>query len=210
MPPKAKYTREEIIEAALELAAEKGIKALTARELGAALGTSSRPIFTAFQNMEEVLSEVRKAALTRFEEYARKAEAFTPVYKALGLQMVRFATEQPKLYRLLFMTEKPEAKSFDDVFANLGDIAVLCIEVIQRDYELSYENARLLFKHNWIHTYAMGALIATGVCSFTENEIQDMLSREFVAMLMLIKSGKAESCTTVPEHKIEVGNESGS
>ncbi len=201
MPPKAKYTREEIIEAALALAADKGIGALTARELGAALGTSTRPIFTAFENMEEVLHEVRKAALARFEEYARKAQEFTPVYKELGLQMIRFAVEQSKLFRLLFMTEKPEAKNFDDVFANLGDMATLSVEVIQRDYDLSYENAKLLFKHNWIQTYALGALIATGVCDFTEKEIQDMLSREFVAMLMLIKSGKAESCTTIPEKK---------
>ena len=201
MPPKAKYTREEIIEAALALAADKGIGALTARELGAALGTSTRPIFTAFENMEEVLHEVRKAALARFEEYARRAQEFTPVYKELGLQMIRFAVEQPKLFRLLFMTEKPEAKNFDDVFANLGDMATLSVEVIQRDYDLSYENAKLLFKHNWIQTYALGALIATGVCDFTEKEIQDMLSGEFVAMLMLIKSGKAESCTTIPEKK---------
>jgi len=201
MPPKAKFTREEIIDAALKLAAEKGISSLTARELGAVLGTSTRPIFTAFQNMEEVLLEVRKAALAKFEAYARRAQEFTPVYKELGVQMILFAVEQPELYRLLFMTEKPEANNFDDVFANLGDMAILCVEVIQRDYELSYENARLLFKHNWIHTYAIGALIATGVCNFTQKEIQDMLSREFVAMLMLIKSGRAESCTTIPEKK---------
>lgn len=201
MPPKAKFTREEIIEVALALAADKGIRALTARELGAALGSSTRPIFTAFHNMEEVLLEVRKAALAKFEVYARRAMDFTPVYKELGVQMISFATEQPKLYRLLFMTEKPKAQNFDDVFANLGDMATLSVEVIQRDYELSYENAKLMFKHNWIHTYAIGALIATGVCKFSPNEIQDMLSREFVAMLMLIKSGRAERCTTIPEKK---------
>ncbi len=201
MPPKAKFTREEIIEAALNLAAEKGLRFLTARELGAVLGSSTRPIFTAFKNMEEVLLEVRKAALARFEVYARRAMNFTPVYKELGVQMILFATEQPELYRLLFMTEKPEAENFDDVFVNLGDMATLSVEVIQRDYELSYENAKLLFKHNWIHTYAIGALIATGVCKFKPSEIQDMLSREFVAMLMLIKSGRADSCTTIPEKK---------
>ncbi|MBO5266028.1 MAG: TetR/AcrR family transcriptional regulator [Ruminiclostridium sp.] len=201
MPPKAKFTREEIIETALNLAADKGIRSLTARELGAALGSSTRPIFTAFESMEEVLLEVRKASLAKFEEYARKAENYTPVYKALGIQMVKFASEQPKLYRLLFMSEKPEAKDFNDVFRNLGDIATLCVDVIQTEYGLSYENSKLLFKHNWIHTYAVGALIATGVCRFTEEEIQDMLSREFVAMLMLIKSGKADNCTTIPSAK---------
>lgn len=201
MPPKAKFTKEEITEVALNLAAEKGLHSLTARELGAALGSSTRPIFTAFKNMEEVLLEVRKAALAKFEVYARRAMEFTPVYKELGVQMILFAAEQPKLYRLLFMSEKPEAQTFDDVFVNLGDMATLSVEVIQRDYELSYENAKLLFKHNWIHTYAIGALFATGVCRFSTSEIQDMLSREFVAMLMLIKSGRAESCTTISEKK---------
>lgn len=51
MPPKAKYTREEIVQIALDLVSEKGIGALNARNLGAAMGTSTRPVFTAFKNM---------------------------------------------------------------------------------------------------------------------------------------------------------------
>lgn len=201
MPPKAKFTREEIIKAALELVCEKGITALTARELATVLGTSTRPIFTAFASMDEVFKEVRKGAASRFSDYARKAEAFTPVFKQVGLQMIMFAYEQPKLYHLLFMSEKPEAMTFDDIFSTLGEIAPLCVEVIQRDYDLSYENAMLLFKQLWIYTYGVGALIATGMCRFGMEEIQDMLSREFVATLMLVKSGRAENCTTVPEKK---------
>lgn len=199
MPPKPKFTRDEIIEAALKIAADKGIRALTSRELGAALGSSARPIFTVFKNMDEVCSEVRKAALDKFNAYAEKAAVYTPVFKQIGLQMIFFAMEQPKLYRLLFMSEKPEASTFDDVFENLGEIATLCVEVIQQEYGLSQDDAMLLFRHVWIYTYAIGSLIATKVCSFTADEIQDMLSREFVAMLTLIKSGKAHSCTTIPQ-----------
>ena len=54
MPPKPKFTREEIAAAALEIVKESGVDALTARNLGDRLGTSSRPIFTAFKNMSEV------------------------------------------------------------------------------------------------------------------------------------------------------------
>ena len=39
MPPKAKFTREQITAAALEIVSAKGAQALTAKELGAALGT---------------------------------------------------------------------------------------------------------------------------------------------------------------------------
>lgn len=201
MPPKPKFTREEIIDAALKIAADRGLKALTSRELGAALGSSARPIFTVFKNMDEVFDEVRKAALAHFDEYAKKAEHYTPVFKQVGLQMILFATEQPKLYRLIYMSEKPEAQTFDDVFPYLGNMAVVCVEAIQKDYGLNYDEAMLLFKNIWIYTYGVGALIATGMCSFSDDEIQDMLSREFVAMLTLIKTGRSNNCTTIPEKK---------
>ena len=56
MPPKAKYTREEIVQKAFQMTREKGIEAVAARELGKRLGTSSSPIFTAFKNMEELFA----------------------------------------------------------------------------------------------------------------------------------------------------------
>lgn len=201
MPPKPKFTREEIVEAALRIAADKGLKALTSRELGAALGSSARPIFTVFDSMQEVFAEVRKAALSRFEEYADKARNFTPVFKQVGLQMIIFAQEQPKLYRLLFMSEKPEAETFDDIVRNLGDVALLCVDVMQEDYGLSREEAKLLFRHVWIYTYGVGALIASGMCSFSPEEVQEMLSSDFFAMLELIKSGKAGNCTVIPQQR---------
>lgn len=54
MPPKAKFTRSQIIQAALAIIRENGMAALSARTLGAKLGSSARPIFTVFQSMEEV------------------------------------------------------------------------------------------------------------------------------------------------------------
>lgn len=44
MPPKAKYTRDEIIAIAYELVREQGVEALTAREVAKRLGTSPSPI----------------------------------------------------------------------------------------------------------------------------------------------------------------------
>ena len=63
MPPKPKFTREEVVEVALKLVSEKGMESLTARELGERLGSSARPIFTAFRNMEELTDAVRAAAM---------------------------------------------------------------------------------------------------------------------------------------------------
>lgn len=127
MPPKPKFTREEIVAAALALVSRKGTEALTARELGDALGSSARPIFTVFQNMEELQSAVREAAMRRFERYAEHRLPDMPLFKQVGMQMVLFGVQEPKLYQLLFMQENRGAVSFDDVFGALGDTAELCI-----------------------------------------------------------------------------------
>ena len=47
MPPRAKYTREEITEIALGIVAESGAESLNARSLAEAMGTSTRPILKA-------------------------------------------------------------------------------------------------------------------------------------------------------------------
>ena len=190
MPPKAKFTKEQITKAALGVVSEKGVQALTAKELGAALGTSTTPIFTVFNSMQEVQDAVMLAAMERFEEYAHKAAHLGPVFKQVGMQMILFAKEEPKLYQLIFMSSISEAQTFDDIYAHLGSLADECLNVLQKDYDLSKADAKTLFEHVWIHTFGIGALCATGVCDFSHEQIAQMLTQDFTAMMMLMKSGK--------------------
>jgi len=199
MPPKPKFTKEEIVAAALELVSEKGMEALTARELGERLGSSARPIFTVFNSMEEVQEEVRSAALKRFESYAEKAMHYTPVFKQVGMQMILFAMEEPKLYQLVYMSENAGAADFESIVQRLGDVALLCVDVIQRDYGLGEKEARLLFEHVWIYTFGIGALCATGMCRFSQEEIIQMLGQDFMAMLFYAKSGRMSMPTPIPK-----------
>ena len=199
MPPKPKFTKEEIIATALELVSERGIEALTARELGVKLGSSARPIFTVFKSMEEVQKAVRDAALKRFESYAEKAVHYTPVFKQVGMQMILFAMEEPKLYQLVYMSENSEASNFESIFDRLGNVAQLCVDVIQRDYDLSQAEAKSLFEHVWIHTFGIGTLCATGMCRFSQEEIIQMLGQNFMALLFYAKSGRMHMPTPVPK-----------
>ncbi|MBR2929312.1 MAG: TetR/AcrR family transcriptional regulator [Oscillospiraceae bacterium] len=203
MPPKPKFTREEIVAAALELVSEKGMSALTSRDLGARLGSSARPIFTVFSSMEEVQEAVRDAAMQHFESYAAKAEHYTPVFKQVGMQMILFAKEEPMLYQLGFMTRNHDVADFDDIYERLGEVAYRCLDVIQRDYALPREDAKALFEHVWIHTFGIGALCATGMCDFSEEQIVEMLGHDFVAMLVHIKSGQMKQPTVHPVQRPE-------
>lgn len=203
VPPKAKFTKEDIVEAALKIVKKQGVEALTARLLAKELGSSARPIFTVFASMEEVQAEVRNAAMKEFETYADAAAEYTPVFKQIGIQMIQFAIREPKLFQLLYMQEHEDSKSFEEYLKYLGDTGDLCLRVLEQEYGLTHDEANALFQQVWIFTYGVCILCATGACRFGEAEIQTMLSREFASMLGLIKSGRLETCAVLPEKKTE-------
>lgn len=189
MPPKPKFSKDDIVNAALEIVSRDGVDALTARVLGEKLGSSSSPIFTVFKNMNDVLRAVREEAMRRYNEYVSCARNYFPSFKAIGILMLRYAKEQPKLFRLLFMSENAQARQFDDVFDALGETAKLSIDFVMSDYGLTEEEARFLFQYVWTFTYGVSAMCATGMCDFSEDELVNMLGNEFMSVMSFITSG---------------------
>ena len=157
MPPKCRFTREEIIQAALDLTAEKGVGALTARGLAQRLGSSAKPIFGLFANMEEVQQEVVKAANLRYQEYLRQdmSAGRYPSYKASGMAYIRFAREQKELFKLLFMRDRTheEKAAGDELEALLG--------LIQKNMGLSRDDAYRFHLEMWIYVHGIATMIAT-------------------------------------------------
>ena len=88
MPPKVKFQKEEIVNAALNVARQKGIEAVTAREVAAALKVSPRPIFTWFDSMEQLKAEVYGLAKGIYRNYigegALQAALFDQARRGVG------------------------------------------------------------------------------------------------------------------------------
>lgn len=189
MPPKPRFKKEEIVAVAMQIVAKKGIGALTAQELRNELQCSASPIFTIFNTMKEIQDEVRASAMQYFTEFTAVSTLDVqdmPVFKQVGMKMILFGVQEPKLYQLLFMQENRNAATFDDVFGELGDTAALCIKEIEKEYGLAEEQAKMLFENVWIYTFGIGALCATRVCQFSEKELSEILTTEFQAMMRLL------------------------
>lgn len=197
MPPKPKFTREELVMAALDMVRKDGIAALTARDLGARLGTSARPIFTAFANMEELKNEVAKAAAAFFKSYAEHFTEYVPAFKQMGMQMVSFAKEEPHLFAFLFMQKNPSASG------DLEELERECTEILEREHDLSAEDAKMLFAQVWTFTFGLSVFSAMGVYAFEEEEISEMLTREFTGAVLMIKSDANKKKITKPIKKRE-------
>lgn len=188
MPPKAKFSRTQIVKTALEIVRENGEGALTARSLGEKLGSSARPIFTVFSSMEEVAREVYAAATVTYNGYVKEGLAETPAFKGVGRAYIRFAAEEPKLFRLLFMKKQPLKPDKKHVLSLLDENSEAILNSIRDGYGLCRELSEELYLHLWIYSHGIAVLIATNVCSFSETEISDMLTEIFVSLLKKIKS----------------------
>lgn len=197
MPPKPKFTRDQILQCALDIVRTEGEGALTARHLGEVMGTSSRPIFTLFDSMEDLLCALRGPALEVFGKACAGFDDYKPAFKKLGQNLVAFATEEPHLFRFLFVDAHGDPKTLDEwCVGQLGDEAAAAIV---SEYGLDEDTAHLLFKEMWLHTFALCVLKATGAAVVTDQEVSDSMSRAFTGLLDLAKSGHLNDAGITPQ-----------
>ena len=108
MPPKIRISKQDVINAAVDLARKDGLQALNARNIASVLGCSTQPVFSNFASMEELQNEALAAAyeiyLNFLKREAEKGEYAQ--YKAFGMAYIRFAKEEKELFKLLFMRER--------------------------------------------------------------------------------------------------------
>ena len=161
MPRNFMFTREEIIEAALELTREKGMAALTARALGERLGSSSKPVFGLFSGMEEVQREVIEAAGRRFREHQREAITSKryPPYKASGMAYIAFA----------------------DGGDNREELRPL-LDIIRRGTGLSEDDAYSLHMEMWIYVHGIATMIATSYIDWNMEYASRVLTDAYVGL----------------------------
>lgn len=191
MPPKCKFTRNEIIQTAFELAKTEGSQAVTARALGARLGSSTRPIFSLFRSMDEVLAGVREAARALYGEYISLGLSQTdiPAFKGVGMQYIRFAITEPKLFQLLFMSEQPVKPTVRNVLPVIDENYPQILASVQASYQFDTSQAELLYRHLWIYTHGIAVLCATNMCTFTPDAMGQMLTEVCTAMIKELKRG---------------------
>lgn len=197
MPPKPKYTRDELIEAAVELTRECGIDAVVARNLGNKLGVAPSTIFTHFESVEEIRQAVLEAARSLYNEYVEEGLRMTPPMKGFGVQYIRFAMEEHNLFTLLFMQKRNSFKVVDFIITEGHYERV--IRAAQTDFSLLREQAELLYHNMFTYAHGIAAMSATGVCSFSIEEIAQMLGMTCRSMLIGMKMPRDERENTMPQ-----------
>jgi len=184
MPQKAKFSKEEIINSAIDIVENQGIEFLTARALGEKLGSSARPIFTTFKNMDEVTNGVKSYANDLYQIYISDGLKESLAFKGVGTAYIRFAIEHPKLFQLMFMKEQKEIPDINNVLGSIEGSYQGILDSITNNYKVSEVIAKKLYLHMWIYTHGIAVLIVNKMCKFTNSEISDMLTTVCKSLIM--------------------------
>lgn len=74
MPPKARISKEMILDTVLGLAREDGFDTVNARRIVDRMNCSTQPIFTCYENMEELKRDFLEFAFAFYQQYVADYE----------------------------------------------------------------------------------------------------------------------------------------
>jgi AcrR family transcriptional regulator len=182
MPAKQKYNKEDVVAAALRLVRRSGLSAVTARGLGVELGVSSRPIFSIFENMQEVLEATTAAAKAVYNEYIDYALKQPMPFKSVGMQYIKFAANEPKLFELLFMKSDKNA-CLSEILPSIDENSGAIEKSITDNYPVNPVEAKRLYENMWVFSHGLACLCASGVITLTEEEASERLTRVCIGLI---------------------------
>jgi AcrR family transcriptional regulator len=180
MPPKVKITKEEILQAGIDIVRREGENGLNARSLASVLGCSTQPIFFNYATMEELHKAVLAAAVELCSQYIDReiASGAYPSYKASGIAYIRFAMEEKNLFKLLYMRDRGNREEPYEV-RMFGEM-----ECFVRDYTgLAQDRARLFHLEMWTFVHGIATMMATGYLELDLELVSRMLTDAYLGIM---------------------------
>lgn len=114
MAPKAKFTKEQIIAIAFEIAREEGLEGLTLRKVAEKLGSSVAPIYVNFNDASDLIKEVVLKAQRIAIEMSKENYTTMP-FLNIGIGILRFAGEYSRIFTSLTLLKIDKLQ--EDFFA---------------------------------------------------------------------------------------------
>lgn len=185
MPPKTKITREMILDAGFEIVRENGIEALTVRAVADRLGCSTQPILYGFKTAGEIRRAVYEKADRFHTEYLMRIDDPNGILLGIGLNYIRFAVREPKLFRFLFQSGCAPQNSLPEM-AESEELLPL-LEMMSGAMGLDVNRTKRIFLTLAMFAHGCASLIANNALEYDEAQTAEQLTRAYRGALLAEK-----------------------
>ena len=185
MPPKAKITREMIVDAAFEIARADGAGAINARTVSQRLGCSTQPVLYHFTSIDAIRRAVYE-----------KADAYHTAYLTAGgggleiaLRYVRFAAKEKQLFMLLFQSGGFSGKSL----RNLIDAEALepVLNALRAAGFPGGAQTKKVFRQVFLFLHGYASMLANNEALYDEAEIALDIQRAYRGAVEIAREEEA-------------------
>ena len=202
---KPKITKENIINEAYNIVKNEGMENLNVRNLASHLKSSVQPIYYQFGNIENLKKEVLNKVIETYGNYMNIDSNEKNSYKQIGLNYIKFAKQEPKLFQLIFMTKTDlSIDKFMESDKNFDKIK----QYVSLSTGLKDKKVKTYHTKMWLFTHGIACLVATNTCIFTDKEISDRAERDkntnenTVDISLLTKSINSSSENMLEYHEL--------
>ena len=186
MPPKARITKEMVIEAGLRIVRTEGAEALNVRWVASELGCSTQPVMYHYRTIEELKADVYAAAdRIHSERLMSGIDTAAAPMLAIGLNYIGFAAEEKHLFRFLFQSDKFRNTSFGDMMNS--EEPGFMIAALEEAAGLTGAQAREVFGALFTCVHGIGSLIANNSLEYDSETFARLLTVTFMGAVGFIK-----------------------
>lgn len=184
MPPKAKITKEMVIDAGFEVAREFGIETVNARTVSERLGCSTQPVMYHFKTIEDMKKAVYQKADAYHTAYLMDIHGDSPMLE-LGLSYIRFAQTEKQLFRLLFQSDEYSEKSISELIDAEELLPIL--NVLSESAGTDIARAKAIFRLLFLFVHGYAGMLANNTMKYDEAVIAADLERAFAGACFAFK-----------------------
>ena len=164
-------TRNMILNSAIAVMEKMGYEKLRVRNIAHELQTSTQPIYTEFQSIEDLKQNLVKYFQDRYLQSQKES------YKDFALCCLYFAKQHKELFKFLYLRKREGNFGLDDI--NYDQAISLLAEVLK----ISPVIAKQLHHRMQVYCYSLGVMIATDYQEYTYEQINEELSDIFKIIL---------------------------
>ena len=175
MPPKTRITEEMIVNAAVVVVRQSGFESINARTVSGQLHCSTQPVMYHFSTIDSLKKAVYKRVDQLHSEYLMNTPPGQDPILGIGLNYVRFAVEEPQLFRFLFQSGYAEEKSLLEMVDSEELLPVL--EAMREGAGLDLQKTRNVFITVALFAHGYASIIANNHLEFDEKLIAEHLER---------------------------------
>lgn len=178
MPPIPKISKDMIINSSLEIIKAEGIENLNVRNIANSLNCSTQPIMYHYKNMDILKDELYTKVDQYHSEYLMNKSDNNPLL-SIGLQYIKFAKEEPNLFKFLFQSDKFSNFNLEDLINNNENGLQDIFNIIQKETNLNIKEIKEMFTILFIIAHGIASLLANNSITYDEKYLKKVLATSF-------------------------------